>query len=477
MSAPTLRIRGIYATALTERLLAADYEVVQASGPIERRFEESFRSDGHDVAVETSDDRQGVGVAGDPDTVDAVTGLLAETGLDTLAWADSHPVGAIHDGRVTETAGGGAVVDVGDGEGYLPFHNAADRIDIGDGVRVQVVEAAPPWANDRPLLDTRLRARGGLAALVPGQESVTVDTRDDDAGRELAGMTDLLGIDAPDGWGIHWSRAATEADVDALQTGIARATDRALAIEDALDGDLDGGTAVTVGDPRRLVSTDAGSWVWFGRESRFALDARRRAVTTTMPGHHRIKAAADAASAGVDLVEALCQPDGDDDFPFSVVADQFGPRAGDEVRIAHGKPDGRLVVLGRGTVTERTDDGTVAVTRELSGGGTYDALDVPRRAGDVALTKFREGRWWYPTVYRGADGDLRGTYVNICTPVECFPDEVRYVDLHVDVIKRADGTVERVDDDELDAAAEAGHLSPALAEKARSVASALENAL
>jgi predicted RNA-binding protein associated with RNAse of E/G family len=80
-------------------------------------------------------------------------------------------------------------------------------------------------------------------------------------------------------------------------------------------------------------------------------------------------------------------------------------------------------------------------------------------------------------VYRDAEGERKGTYVNVCTPVECFPDVVRYVDLHVDVVKHPDGRVERVDDDELDAAETAGELPSELAEKARSVAGALERAL
>jgi RNA-binding protein AU-1 len=146
------------------------------------------------------------------------------------------------------------------------------------------------------------------------------------------------------------------------------------------------------------------------------------------------------------------------------------------VGIGHGKPDGRRIDLGPGSVTD-VDGETVTVERELSGGGSYDALGVPKREGDVATTKFREGRWWYPTVYRGADGERRGTYVNVCTPLEVFPDEVRYVDLHVDVIKQADGTVERVDDDELDDAVEAGLVGEQLAAKARSVAAAVESAL
>ena len=95
----------------------------------------------------------------------------------------------------------------------------------------------------------------------------------------------------------------------------------------------------------------------------------------------------------------------------------------------------------------------------------------------VAVTKFTEGKWWYPTVYRGADGEKRGTYVNVCTPVEVFPDAVRYVDLHVDVVAHADGAVERVDDDELDEAVAAGQVPSELAERAREVAGAVANAL
>ncbi len=227
--------------------------------------------------------------------------------------------------------------------------------------------------------------------------------------------------------------------------------------------------------PGLLVAPIDGVWLWFGRESRFALDDIRREVTTTMAGHHRIKAGTESASAAVDFVEAICDPG--DEFPFDVVTRQFGPLVGDTVAIGHGKPDGRLIVLGRGEVTDRDPDGTVTVERRMTAGGSYDALGVSRVAGDVATTTFVEGRWWYPTVYRGEDGTRRGTYVNVCTPVEIFPDAVRYVDLHVDVVKGPDGTVRRVDDDDLDAAVDAGEVSESLAECARAVAASIENAL
>jgi predicted RNA-binding protein associated with RNAse of E/G family len=44
-------------------------------------------------------------------------------------------------------------------------------------------------------------------------------------------------------------------------------------------------------------------------------------------------------------------------------------------------------------------------------------------------------------------------------------------------VKHADGTVERVDDDELDAAVAAGNVPEPLAEQARTVAASIERAL
>jgi Ribonuclease G/E len=466
------RVRGIYTTAVTHLFLEAGHEVVQASDPIRDRFDADFGDGAHEVAVETTADRQGVGVHGDPSAVESATDLLRDVGVDAFAWDDPAPPGAVFDSRVTDTLGSGAVCALGDGaEGFLPYDAADDRIEEGDAVRVQVRDSEPPWRDRRARLGTDVRTDGGLATLVRGGQGVTVDTRDDAAGRELVGMTDLLDVSPPEGWGLQWAHDATRAGMDALRDSLERAAARADGLEEALEG------AGGVEPARRLVAPGAGRWVWFGRASRFALDDYRRGVSTTMPGHHRTKAASESASAGVDFVEALCEPTGDDEFPFDVVTRQFGPAEGDRVAIGHGKPDGRRIVLGRGDVVEWDVDGTLSVKRELSGGGTYDALGVTRESGDTALTKFREGRWWYPTVYRSAEGEVKGTYVNVCTPVECFPDEVRYVDLHVDVIKRTDGTVERVDDDELDEAVAAGHITEPLAEKARSVAASLVNAL
>jgi hypothetical protein len=443
---------------------------VQASEPIRDRFAgdtgsaTEFAVVAADATVETTAERQGVGVSGAPWAVSRLAGRLAGVGRDSFAWDAALPAGAVYQGVVTDDVGSGAVVDCGPASGFLPYDAADDYVETGDVLRVQVREPRPPWDDDRAELGTGLVVDGGLVELRQGGTG---------GSSEAARMAEMLPVEMPDGWAPRWDRAADDADLDALGDALRRAVDRVDLVEAAL-GDTDPDEA-----PAPVVAPAATVWCWFGRESRFELDSLRRDVTATMPGHHRTKAADYAASAAVDFAEAVAGDRfaEDDPFPFAAVTRQFGPREGDRLALHHGKPDGRLITLGRGEVTDYDPDGQVTLRREMSPGGTYDALGVERQAGDVAITKLQEGRWWYPTVYRGDDGTRRGTYVNVCTPVELFPGAARYVDLHVDVVKHADGTVRRVDDDELDAAVEHGHVGEALAEKARNVASAVENAL
>ena len=467
---PRVRVRGIYATALTNYLLGAEpaFEVVQASDPIDRRFDRTFPSEPADVTVEPSQDSHGVAITGDPETVPAVRSAVGDVAIDTFSWSDVAAPGAVFRGTVTDTTGGGAIVSLAeDREGFLPFGNAEEYVEEGDEPRVQVAESRAPWGRDRPVLTTELRVPGDVATLVADVDSLVADTPDGTASHELVRTTELLSTAVPDDWGIVWESGATDLPVAELDAALSATVDRAHALESALESSAEEG---------RLAAPFRTAWVWFGRTARFTLDDHREAVTATMPGHHRTKAGDERASGAVDFAEHLGVDA--EEFPFEAVTASFGPAQGDRIAIGHGKPDGRCVQLGRGEVTEvDAENGRVTVERAMSGGGTYDALDVPRVEGDIATTRFTEGRWWYPTVYRSESGDRRGTYVNVSTPVEVFPDAVRYVDLHVDVIKHSDGTVEVVDEAELAASVEAGTVSTALAEKAMDVATQVAAAL
>ncbi len=298
-----VRVRGIYSTALTGLLADhADLSVVQPSPAIADRFEDEFSLVPADAAIETTDDRQGVGVTGDSDTVDRVATLLADVGLDTFVWTDPLPRDAVFNGVVRETLRSGAVVDLGDGvestsqsdpaavaatagEGFLPFNNAADHVTEGDRLRVQVREPAAPWGSDRPLLDTDVKLPGTLAGLVRGGSRRT--------GTGPADIVDLIASDPLEGWAVRWGRLADDAEFAALDDALAATNARAERIDDALADAPDPEDE----SPTCLWEGAATLWCWFGRDSRFALDDERAASVPTMPGHHRIKAGDNRASA------------------------------------------------------------------------------------------------------------------------------------------------------------------------------------
>ncbi|MFB6113865.1 MAG: DUF402 domain-containing protein [Halodesulfurarchaeum sp.] len=472
-----VRLRGIYATALTNRLHETDeFDVVDPSPVIDRRFDTTFDDGVAAATVDMTADRQGIDITGAPDVVEDLAARLETIAIDTFAWNAVAPKGAIFETSIDHTIRGGAVISLGeDRTGFLPFDDTEEYLDEGDTVRVQVKEPRPPWADDRLVLGSKIVAAGGLATLVRDVDALVVGHTGNRTNQELARTTEMLPTSVPSNWGVRWEYGASDADMDTLEEALSRAVDRAERIESALAGEDNMGEA-SPDVPVRIVAPDATTWIWFGRESRFALDEDRSAVTETLPGHHRIKGGSEGASTAVDFVERIGTVV--DGFPFGALTDVFGPTEGDSVGIRHGKPDGRCLTLGRGTVTDRSiEKRRITVRREMTTSGTYDALGTEKSPGDVAITRFAEGRWWYPTVYRDDDGTGKGTYVNVATPVEIFPTDVRYLDLHVDVVKRPDGEIEVVDEDELEDAVEAGRVSDALAEKASTVADTVANAL
>ncbi|MEF8892792.1 DUF402 domain-containing protein [Halodesulfurarchaeum sp.] len=479
---PPVRIRGIYATALTEWLQSADGpRVVDPSPPISDRFEAEFPTGDPAVRIGMTADRLGLSITGEPVATATITDRVTDIDIDTFAWTDPTPQGAIFDGRVDRTDGRGMIVDIAGTEAYLPDRNADGDLSEGETIRVQVRDPVPPWIESRPHLETAIRVLGGIASLRRGVEATVADTPAGDAGHELARTTDLLSVSIPDRWGVEWNAAATEVDMATLEAALARVVEQATEIENALEtdgsaaGSAEAGTADDATDALLAQPLET-NWVRFGRESRFALDEQRAAVTQTIPGHHRLKAGSEDAGTAVDLVEALGSEI--DSFPFGAATESFGPTVDDSVRIVHSKPTGEEFALGRGTVTDRTvSKQRITVTRELSSSGRYDAIGTRREPGDTATTRFAEGRWWYPTVYRGESGTPKGTYVNIATPVEVFPTEIRYMDLYIDVIKRPDGTVNIVDQDELGAAIDAGHVPEVVADRATGVAQKVADVL
>ncbi|XGI82863.1 DUF402 domain-containing protein [Halorutilales archaeon Cl-col2-1] len=468
-----LRVRGIYTTALTKMFLDEGYNVVDVSEAIDRRFNADFDDARPDVTVETTYDSQGLRLSGDATYVDGVSDLIAGIGRDVFVWDSDHPKGAVYNTEVTETIRSGAVVSVpdADSDGFLPYSNSDEHIDEGDRLRVTVVNPEPPWSSRKPGVSTGIRVEGELLDMSRDAESKTefegLRRRERN---EVSRIADMLGLSPPDGWGTIWKSRSADAEMSEIGAEAEELIERAKSIESAVSD----APKPENGSPLEVHTSDSKTvWIWFGRDARSELDEIRHEVTTTTEGHHRIKAGSGDASAAVDFFEAVHGRHGE--FPFEGVVEAFGPSEGDEVNIVHGKPDGRRIELGDAEVVSvEYEEESIVVERRMSARGDYDELDVEKEKGDVAVTRFTEGSPYYTTVYTDEDGEEKGAYINISTEVEVFPDRVRYVDLHVDVVRRNDGKVETVDEPLLRESVEEGHVPEELAETAVDVAEEVE---
>jgi Ribonuclease G/E len=197
------------------------------------------------------------------------------------------------------------------------------------------------------------------------------------------------------------------------------------------------------------------------------LDRLRNRVTPTVWGHHRFKT---FASELVDEVEEELQCKERKEIEERLKKVLY-LKKGKILQIEHVKPEGRVIRLRNGEII-RFRPREITLLREFSGKGGYDGLDIPKEKGDFGITRIKEGSWIVRHAYYSKDKNLKGEIYNINTPVELYPDRVRYVDLHIDVVRRED-EVKIIDEKRLEEALKSGYVNEKLASSAKKIARAV----
>lgn len=204
--------------------------------------------------------------------------------------------------------------------------------------------------------------------------------------------------------------------------------------------------------------------------SKCALDAWRHRVLPTVFHHHRFKL---IHSDFVDLVEQKDLYNHPErrksisrDLRAKLIWDAYAPNR--DIAIEHVKLDGRTIYLSEGTIIDiqRHDQKLILKRSQFKGRSTYDGLGVPKNAGDYAVTEAAADSWHYRHTYFRETGEVIGTYVNINTPVEFYPEKIRYVDLEVDVVRWPDGRAKTVDEGKLKDRYRAGFITENLRDTA-----------
>jgi protein associated with RNAse G/E len=204
------------------------------------------------------------------------------------------------------------------------------------------------------------------------------------------------------------------------------------------------------------------------------LDELRNRVVPTVFNHHRLRL---INSRYVDLMETkelANHPEKRDtvskNLQKRLIWDTY--KKNREIAIDHVKLNGQVIALSEGEIIEcdHKSKQLVLKRKKFTGRNRYDGLNLPKEEGDYAVTEVTEGSFFYRHSYFRRDGRFIGYYYNINTPVEFYPDKIRYVDLEIDVVRWPDGKIEIIDEEDLNRYAASCHLSNELFEKATETA-------
>ncbi|MGQ9624059.1 MAG: DUF402 domain-containing protein [Candidatus Bathycorpusculaceae bacterium] len=440
------KVRGIYSTALTKLLLDNGFEIIQPSAAIRKRFNLEENQLPPDLKIRDRYDLQGVRVLGSPEAATAFQSVLHFALADVLTRKWLVSVDGIYKGNVVNSSGETFYVELCDG-----VVGELHKCDVSaDAKQVVVQVERKRMGTKHPVLTTNLKIIGKYAILTQNcKVGVSFKIRDLNKRAELYALGKRL---VSDDWGIIWREPSAHQPAEVLEKEIETLKAKAKTLNE---------NAQKTDAPSLLVEGLCFMDVEFPAISKNQLDKLRAPFAPTLNGHHFYNSCSGKVSTALEMAEKLLEKGQGlsevEELFRKQVAAEF-PEVGSVVDVIHVKPSGKVLHLGQATI-ENLGDGQIKYSRTIRVGGFYDGLGVAKEAGDIAVSETKIGEWWVNTRYFSKNGELKGTYINLNTPVEVYPKAIRYVDLEVDVCIHPDGTVKVLDMDKLEKALEKGIIS------------------
>ena len=461
-----VRIRGIYATALTKLLLDHGFQIVQASNLIASRFGIPQVPAAADVTVKSIEDEPSrLLIIGYPEAVDAVVSALRDALHYSPVWCSPIGLYATVVARIEGVKNGECIARVGNVE--LVVQDIGECRE-GELVTLYVVKA-PVYPGERGRATPGVRVVGDYAMLYKGgQPRVTISEHISRPERRAL-LSSIAYEYRERGYGVHWRSSARDAEEQVLREELARLEERLRRVEEEAARLSSEGRTGVVEPGEKICIAEVSS------PDKAVLDDIRDAVLPTARMHHSIKSIGDETlQAIIDYEEEVLGVDRSlrDKLASGLLRYLASRLEGRRVRIEHVKLDGKVVELGPAYVREaRVEEGglRLRLERQVRSPGVYDGLGVEKEPGDVIETVIDTREWTVTHHYYSQSGEHKGTYININTPPEVALDRIRYIDLTVDIVKKPDGTMEVIDVEELKKQVDAGIVGPRLLERIREV--------
>ncbi len=437
-----VRVRGITATATTKLLLDRGHVIVQASRVIQGRLGIPLNTAPADVTVKDGGLDELV-VIGFPREAEDVLRDLVDSLRYVFVWKPCLNLYSVVVARVVEKAGDRCVVELPRGCGGVEVEDC--RWEPGRLVTLSIVKpAVKPW--EKPRVASVIRVVGEYVSIIYGSQrlSISEHIRDPVRRRELLAVATAAVMGR--GLGVHIRSSAAYADPETIAREI-------KALEEKLRNII--AVAREAGEPSVIYEGELVAVLSLSRPAKEILDKLRSTVVATVNMHHSLKAYGGCLSDIVDYAEVLADKNCPRELCSKALWNYITAKLSTarKIELIHIKPDGRTLKLTPGTletITEADNGYTLRLKRVFRKPGRLDALDIEKNPGDYSETIIHTDKWYIIHNYYRKTGEYIGTYININTPPEILPDQIKYHDLLVDIIKTPGGEMKVVDKEELD---------------------------
>ncbi len=433
----TLRLRGLYAAALTQlfRQNADRWEIVQPDEQIKSSIDYPWRMVSPDVDIDDAPDERGrrerIRIAGSAEDVRLALAELQRHCFDVIVHQDGQQIGAIYLGLVgiVSRERRRATVHLGnDVVGVLPLRYEDRDMRVGTYLPVRIA-ALPTDSEGYPELSTSITVPGHYAVLTSaGAVKLSKQITDPQHQERLQRLGDEQDISD---WGIIWRTAAQHADNSTLTTEIQHLTQEARALREGLHA------ATTIG---YIQGGDMVTHVYLPGHAKAVCDTFRAQLLPTLPGHHKYRAQGDLYAATVDALEKELPPQDlqrrTTTLSLLASVDAMQPPIHDRLRLLRRNLDG--TTRERGPLQREAEDlqaGWVEVRHTIPNQDAYPPdFYIDKQHGDYTRTRFYEGGWSYVTHFYDPEATWKGAYATLTTPLAIFADEFHIVDLGVAVM-------------------------------------------
>jgi len=465
-----VRVRGIYATAITKILIDEGFNITHASQIIKERFNIKDDVIAPDVTVKDVDGKYGIVVIGKYNVGKKVFDVLRQKIGTVYVWESKLPLHAIYKGVVKEKNNGKCIVDINGVRGILNCN-----AEPGSEVVVEISKPVLPPSNE-VLLSTNYTIYGNYVALIYGLKGRVIFSRhitNPEIKRNLRMIVSLMKISGD--WGVKWRSSAILGRVNDLMLDLQQTFEKANKFLDHIK-EAPVGKFISEGQFFGILGFDS--------KARCILDDYRNNVVPTIRYHHALKSMDNNLTQIIDYTEYLMKigtlsRELATQSIFSYIEDLLSEKK--LINIEHiSLLKGEIIKLTPGHLHKVCKQGDIihgVLKRVFKGGGYLDGLNVPKEYGDYDLMEFSTSAPIILHKYHSKDGIFKGLYININSYPELSPGILRYIDLEIDVIVRPNGEVHIIDSEKLKIAYEEKILSKEKYDTIQTIVGSIESVL